>query len=121
MSTEEKYHRFFQYSDVGIFVVSSQGVYQSINSYLAKLYGYDSPEKMMTVLISPENNLYVKSNRWDEILKLLKTQEKISNLESQIYRADGSIITVSESIWLAKGSQTNLPYYEGIVIPINQI
>ncbi|WP_242577870.1 PAS domain S-box protein [Chroococcus sp. FPU101] len=121
MYTQEKYHRFFQYSDLGIFELSSQGIYQSVNDYLAKLYGYDSPEQMITHLVSPENNLYIQSNRWDEILKLLKTQEKITNLESQIYRADGSIITVSESIWLARSLSTDSFYYEGIIIPVANI
>jgi PAS domain S-box-containing protein len=117
--TQEKYNRFFQYSDVGIFEISSQGVYQSVNDYLAKLYGYDSPERMITLLVSPENNLYVQSNRWDEILKLLKTQEKITNLESQVTRADGSIITVSESIWRVKSAQDHSIYYEGIIILVH--
>jgi PAS domain S-box-containing protein len=120
IQAEDKYNRFFQYSNIGIFQISSEGVYQSINFYLAQLYGYDSPEQMMTQLISPENNLYVQSNRWDEILKLLETQEKITNLESQIYRADGSILTVIESIWLAKNLPNHSLYYEGIVIPIHK-
>lgn len=119
ISTQEKYHRFFQYSELGIFELSSQGIYQNVNDYLAKLYGYDSPEQMITLLVSPENNLYVQSNRWDEILKLLKTQEKITNLKSQVTRADGTILTVSESIWQVKSSQDHSLYYEGIIILVH--
>lgn len=114
IQTEAQYARLFDNIKEGFFQVSLDGYFQNINLALAHICGYDSTQEMLTKLDYFIENLYTNSNHWNEIILVLDTQDKIHPFKSQIYRKDGSILEVSEKIWLVKDSQNNHLYYEGI-------
>ena len=117
---QERYHSIFENSDEGLFQVTPDGRYLSANPALARIYGYKSPEELMTRLSNNSQQLYVDPNRRAELVGLLQTQENVSNFESQIYRVDRKIIWISENTHVVRDGNGELLYYEGSVIDITE-
>ncbi len=113
---QTQYQRLFEHSIAGNFQITPDGYYQNINSALAEIYGYESAEYLISESLDREGLLYVDPNRWSEIVTILAEQETVSNLKSQVYQADGSLIWICENIWRVQDQQNRLSYYEGTVI-----
>jgi len=112
---EEKYRAIYENSVEGIFQTTRDGHFLSANPALARLYGYGSPEEVVTALTDIEHQLYVDPKRRDEFSRLMRERGAVSGFESQIFRKDKSIIWISESARTATDAAGNFLYYEGIV------
>jgi PAS domain S-box-containing protein len=115
-AAEARYRRLFENAVEGIFQISPDGFYQSLNPALARLYGYKSPE-IAIATIGNVSQLYVNPNRWYEIVTFLEEHELGASFDSQVYRADGKSVSICENIYAIRDSQRQLLYYEGTVIP----
>ena len=111
---EQKFRSIFENALEGIFQTTPDGKYFSVNAALAQIYGYDSPEELITVLADSESQLYVEPQRRTEFLGLLE-QGKLSDFESMIYRKDGSMIWISQSARTIYDDQGTVLYYQGFV------
>ena len=117
---EEKYRSIFENAVDGIFQTSSDGVYLSANPALATIYGYDSPEELITHLSNNiEAQLYVEPARRAEFIHLMEQHDAVTDFESQVYRRDGKIIWISENARLVRDETGKPLYYEGIVKDIS--
>jgi PAS domain S-box-containing protein len=117
---EEKYRSIFENAIDGIFQTTLDGTYLSANPALAMIYGYDSPEQLMSDLSgSIDQRLYVDPKRRGEFVQLIERHGSVSDFESRIYRRDGSIIWISENARTVLDQNGDLLYYEGIVKDIS--
>ena len=116
---EEKYRSIFENSAEGIFQASPDACYLSVNPALSRMYGYHSPPEMMG-RITNIDRLYVNEERRRIMLQRLHKQGAVFAFESQVYRADGNIIWVSENVRAVRDEQDNIVYYEGTVADITQ-
>jgi two-component system sensor histidine kinase/response regulator len=112
---EAKYRGIFENVVEGIFQTTPDGHYIAANPMLAKIYGFASPEALIASVGDISKQLYVDPNRRAEFARLMAENGVISNFESQTYRADGSIIWISENARAVRDGQGNLLYYEGTV------
>jgi len=112
---EAKYRSIFENAIVGIFQTTPDGEYLSVNPALIRIYGYSSCEELMANLTNINRQLYVYPERRAEVINLMRTNGKVSDLESQVYRQDGSIIWISENAYTVCDTDGNLLYYEGTV------
>ncbi|MBD0307820.1 MAG: MASE1 domain-containing protein [Microcoleus sp. T1-bin1] len=112
---EAKYRSIFENAIVGIFQTTPDGEYLSVNPALIRIYGYSSCEELMANLTDINRQLYVYPERRAEVINLMRTNGKVSDLESQVYRQDGSIIWISENAYTVCDTDGNLLYYEGTV------
>ncbi|MGE5658911.1 MAG: EAL domain-containing protein [Actinomycetota bacterium] len=112
---EEKYRSIFENAIEGIFQITPKGHYLSANPALARIYGYESPEELMTKLHDLDRQLYVDPVRRSEFIRLVEEQGSVFEFESQVYRADGSKIWVSENARAVCDAEGQLLYYEGTV------
>jgi PAS domain S-box-containing protein len=120
LDAEEKYRSLFNHLVEGIFRTSPDGRYLMANSALAKIYGYSSPEELMSVLTDIGKRLYVQTGRREEFRRTMEQHDTITAFESQIYRKDGSTIWISENCHAIRDVQGRLLYYEGTVEDITQ-
>lgn len=116
---EEKYRSIFENTADGIFQASPDARYLSVNPALAKMLGYSSPAKLIRQ-VSNIDSLYVDEARRRVMLQRLHTRGDVFEFESQIYRASGEIIWVSENVRAVRDEQHNIQYYEGTVADITQ-
>ncbi len=112
-AAEENYRSIFVNAAEGIFQSTPEGVYLSANPALARMYGYSSPEELIYNLKSTK--LYVNPKRHQDFVTAMEQYGTISNFESQVYRADGQIIWISENVHLVHDEEAQLLYYEGTV------
>ena len=83
------------------------------------MYGYGSPAEMIAQVTNIDR-LYVNESRRSIMLQRLHKQGAVFAFESQVYRADGQIIWVSENVRAVKGDRDTIVYYEGTVADITQ-
>ncbi len=115
IQAEAKYRSIFENAILGIFQTTPDGEYLSVNPALIRIYGYSSCEELMGTLTDINSQLYVYPERRAEVIHLMRTNGKVSDFESQVYRQDGSIIWIAENAYTVCDRHGNLLYYEGTV------
>jgi sigma-B regulation protein RsbU (phosphoserine phosphatase) len=120
LAAEEKYHSVFDHLVEGIFRTTPDGRYLMANAALARIYGYSSPDELMSSVLDIGRRLYVQEGRRDEFVRLMQQSDTLSGFESQIFRKDGSTIWISENCRAVRDRAGRLTYYEGTVEDITQ-
>lgn len=117
---EEKYRSIFENVAEGIVQVTPQGRFLSANPALAYMLGYLSPVELMGQ-VTDMYRLYVDPQRRRQMIRRLHSQgDALNGYESQVYRADGQIIWISENIRAVRNSAGKVLYYEGTIADITQ-
>ncbi|BFM39124.1 EAL domain-containing protein [Synechocystis sp. LKSZ1] len=114
-AAETKYRNIYENSLCGIFQSTLEGQYLSANPALAKIYGYESPEKLLESLTDISHQLYVNPQRRQEFIQYLQAHEIITDFVSPVYHRSGKVIWISENARVVKDTQGQLLYYEGMV------
>ena len=117
---EQKYRSIFENAVEGIFQTTPDGRYIACNPALARIYGYESADELLTSLTDIERQLYVEPHRRYQFIKQLHTCDLVSEFESQVYRKDGLIIWICENARAVRDDDGTLLYYEGFVSDITQ-
>ena len=117
---QEKYHSIVENAIAGIFQSTPSGGYISANPALAKLYGYDSPEELMSDIKNISQQLYVDQERRLEFVAAMEADNAVAGFESMVCRKDGRRIWVSENVRAVRDSKGELLYYEGTVSDITE-
>ncbi len=120
LKAQQKYRKIFENALEGIFQTTPDGRYISANPALANIYGYNSPEELMTILTNVQHQLYVEPHRHLEFIKLMQQHGEVSAFESQVYRRDGSIIWISENARAVSDLMGKVLYYQGFVEDITE-
>ena len=117
---QDKYHSIVENAMEGIFQSTPSGGYISANPALAKLYGYDSPEELMSDIKNISQQLYVDAERRLEFVAAMEADNAVSGFESMVCRKDGRRIWVSENVRAVRDAKGELIYYEGTVSDITE-
>ena len=117
---EAKYRAIYDNSVEGMYQSTPEGYYLMVNMALARMYGYQSPEQMISELNNIREQLYVDPQRRDEFERLIATQISICEFESEVYRRDGTTLWIAETGRLVRNEQKHFSYYEGIVSNITE-
>ena len=111
---EEKYRNIVENAIDGIFQSTPDGRFISVNSAMARMHGYKSPQEMIRLVTHIPSQMYVDP----EVRKTLSTRlangEKVMGFESQNYRSDKSTLWVSANVQAIHDEDGNILYYEGI-------
>lgn len=116
---EENFRSIFENALEGIFQSSPEGRFLSVNSALAQIYGYGSPQEMIEQITDISHQLYVDPERRTEFKELLNQQNFVKDFEYRCYCKDGSIIWTQIDARSVKDKNGKLLYYEGIVQDIS--
>jgi len=117
----DQYRSIFDNAVEGIFRTTPQGQYITCNRMLANIYGYLSPQQLMTSVREIGRQLYVQPGRREEFMRIMEEHHAVHRFESEIYRKDGSRIWISENAWTVRNSAGRLLYYEGTVEDITAL
>lgn len=117
---ELRYRHIFEHASEGIFQTTRDGSYLAANPALAHIYGYDSPEALITDLSDIDRRLYVKAGRREVFHRLMQAQGQVLNFESEVYRRDGTCIWISENAHVVLGPNRKFICYEGTVQDISE-
>ncbi|MEM7772054.1 MAG: PAS domain S-box protein [Cyanobacteria bacterium P01_A01_bin.37] len=116
---EAKYRAIYNNALEGIYQKTVEGRYLTVNPALVQMYGYETPEALLTELTDIRTQLYVHPEDRDEFHRLIEEHGGVTDFEVEVYRKDGTIIWISQSGQLVKDEQGCPLYYEGTVSDIS--
>ena len=80
---------------VGVFTSTSDGNLLYANEYLASLFGYENPQRMVESITDLGRQLYSDPEDRKTLLQLLEFSQAVSGHECRMIRRNGSVIWVS--------------------------
>ncbi|MDP3478123.1 MAG: PAS domain S-box protein [Desulfoprunum sp.] len=96
---EAKYRDLFEDAPIGIFAVTTQGQALSLNTAMAHILAFDSPQEALGRINLLENHCPLPEQR-DRFLHMLQEKGRVVNFEYQALTADG------RTIWLMMNART---------------
>ena len=94
--SEDTYRNIFQNAQVGLFRTRvSDGKMLESNDQLARMFGYNNREDLLTGFFTAEN--YVDSGTREKMLEMIKNDGHFRNFEARFYRKDRSIVWINYS------------------------
>ena len=117
---EASYRAFFDHAVEGIFRTTPEGHYLAVNQALADIYGYPTPEVLISGLTDIGAQLYVDSKRREEFRTLMQANDVVTNFVSEIYHRSGRRIWISENARAVRDWSGTLLCYEGTVEDVTE-
>jgi two-component system, cell cycle sensor histidine kinase and response regulator CckA len=117
---EAKYRGMFENAIEGIYQSSPDGRYLAVNAALARMYGYESPEEMMSQVSDIQAQIYVDPAFRKRFKQEIESAGIVRALEYQVRRRDGSALWISESARVVRGADGTIRYYEGFIEDIDE-
>ncbi len=93
--SEERFRRFFEQDLTGDFIATPRGRIQFCNPAFARMLGFD------TVKAAARANFrefYPNPEQWSELVRRLKKEKKLEQIEVQLNRRDGRPIHIIENV-----------------------
>jgi diguanylate cyclase (GGDEF)-like protein/PAS domain S-box-containing protein len=117
---ERRYRGLFDNAIEGIFRTTAEGHFLDANPALANIYGFASPQELMTSMRDIGRQLYVDPQRREEFMRIVRARGSVSGFESQVYRKNGDIIWISENARALFDADGKCVGYEGTVEDITE-
>ena len=112
---EAGYRAFFDHAVEGIFRTTPEGHYLAVNQALADIYGYATPQALITKFTDIGAQLYVDPRRRDDFRNLMQANDIVTDFISEIYHGSGKRIWISENARAVRDWAGALICYEGTV------
>jgi diguanylate cyclase (GGDEF)-like protein/PAS domain S-box-containing protein len=87
---EENYRGLFESALIGIFRISPQGEPLIVNQAMARLCGYESPERMLAEVARFGEQMFVNPAQWHEFMRALRSTGLQCGLEAETSVRDGA-------------------------------
>jgi PAS domain S-box-containing protein len=117
---QESYRGMFENSVEGIYQSSPEGRYLAVNPALARMYGYDSPQELLSVVSDIQHQVYADPCMWERFKREIEKGDQVKGLEYQVRRRDGRAIWIRESARVVRDTQGAVHHYEGFIEDITQ-
>jgi two-component system, cell cycle sensor histidine kinase and response regulator CckA len=112
-ASEEKYRQIFENASEGIYQTTPEGRYLSMNPAFARMFGYASPQEMIASVASIGPQLYVNPQEREELVRMLRQQDKVEGYEAEVYRKDKSRFWITINIHTVRDASGEILYFEG--------
>jgi len=117
---EEKYRSLVENAMEGFFQSTPDGRFLSVNSAMARMYGYASPADMLACVTDIQTQIYLDPAARAAMQHQLETEGKIHDYETLERRKDGGTIWVSTNVQVVRDEQGTVLRYEGTLQDITQ-
>ncbi len=86
---ESRYRLLFEEAPIGIFSSTLDGRFIEVNSSIARMLGYETPEEVLRSVKDIARDIYVHPERRAEITRILMSGERVVNSENLFRRKNG--------------------------------
>lgn len=117
--SEAVYRNLVENAVVGMFQATAKGCFLIANPRAANIYGFEYSEQLTATSHNLKAQMYVDPAKHAELIGLLQEQTSVCQFESQVYRADGSIVWVCENVRAICDPAGQVIGYEGTVEDIS--
>jgi PAS domain S-box-containing protein len=102
----------------GVFISTPEGRYVSVNSALAGILGYGSPEKLIASVTDIATQIYVEPSERTEFMRALNANGEVVDYECRFRHRDGSIIWGAVNAFAVRDADGNVSHYQGFTTDI---
>jgi PAS domain S-box-containing protein len=117
---EEALRTLYDNAPVGIFTSTPDGRYLKANAFLARMYGFDTPEQLLAHVSSIQDQIYVDFAERHQLLELLEAHGSLSNHEIRRLTRTGSAIWVSLNILAVRDAAGAIIRLEGFCTNVTE-
>jgi diguanylate cyclase (GGDEF)-like protein/PAS domain S-box-containing protein len=117
-AAEEDYRTIFEGATVGIFRTTPDGRVIKCNPAFAAIYGYGSPQELMSQVYDLKRQVYVEGQTRDRWVAQIEAHGRVTDFAARMYRKDRSIIWVSLTGRAVRGPDGAIVYLEGFLTDI---
>ena len=114
-----KFRGIFENSLLGISIASPEGILLLVNSAYSRMYGYESPDKMLQEVTNVEK-LYAQQEERKEILRMLQKDGKMEPREVEVIRRDGTKFLVLVTVSVVRDFDGHLLYNQAIHLDLSE-
>jgi PAS domain S-box-containing protein len=118
--SEERFRRMFEDTVLGLFQGTVDGELLTVNPAFAKMFGYDTPEDLLSSLGSSALELYANPADRPAKIQLVLASENPTETEIHYRQKDGSTFWGQFRVWKVRGEKGRPLYLEGCVEDITQ-
>jgi len=115
--SRENYRSLQNNVPVGIFRVSSEGKFISVNNYFFKMLGYKNEKELMKVSII---TFYDNKDERKHLLRKLRKEKIITDYIIKLRRKDGSVFWASMNLRIVYDEKGNHAYHDGIISDVTE-
>ena len=108
------YRSFFDRATMGIYRSSLDGKLLMVNTAMAAIFGYESPDEMLRATSNRKPRPCDDEAGHRNFLRILEERGSIIAMEYRYIRKDGAQIWVQESAWLVRDEYGKILHYEGM-------
>jgi diguanylate cyclase (GGDEF)-like protein/PAS domain S-box-containing protein len=119
-NSEKNYRGLFQNASIGIFHSLPEGKFLRVNPALAKMFGYGSPEEMISSVTNISTQIYVDSKKHSSLLAITTEKTDWVYAENSYRCKDGTVLTANLSVRKVLNSEDTVAYLEGFVEDITE-
>ncbi len=116
--TEEKYRGIFENAVEGILQSTPEGRYISANPAMARILGYDSPDELIRSVSDIGEDVYVRPQDRETLIRILREHSSVSDFEVRISCKDRSVIWISLNARVVRSEKGDIRYFEGSFVDI---
>lgn len=117
---EKRFRGIFENAVEGIYQSTPEGQFLTVNPALARMLGYSELTTLGTSIQDIATQVYIDPLRRSEFIRMIEEQGVIFAFESEIRRADGETVWISENASARRGPSGRVLYYEGTVEDITE-
>ena len=110
--SEAKYRAIFENAVEGIFQSTAEGQLVTANPAMARIFGYDSPEELLSSVTNVAQ-LYARPGRRAEFVEAMRERGAVSGFEAEVRRKDGGTAWVSAGARALRDASGGIVGYEG--------
>ena len=118
--SRKEYHSLFESVSEGVYRITPQGKYLSVNLSFAQMFGFSSPREMISVVTNITNQFYQKNIDRKKLIDSLARQGYIRNYELHVKKKSGERFWILINARAVKGSDGVVQYYEGTSVDITE-
>ena len=117
---EQKYRTIVENIAGGIYQMTPDGRYISANPAMARIFGYDSADDLMSPDVNAVSHIYINPGDHEAMMRSVESLGQIKGFEIQAKRRDGTIIWINENVRAVRDDDQKILYYEGSVEDVTQ-
>ena len=118
--SREDFSNIFEQAPEGIFWSTLENRYIKVNPAMARIYGYESPDDMISTITDISKQIQVIARIQGLFIENLLRNGFVDKFESRNYRKDGIVIWTSTSARVVLDEKKKLTYIEGFVEDITK-
>ncbi|GLQ33111.1 7TM diverse intracellular signaling domain-containing protein [Litoribrevibacter albus] len=116
----KRYQDLYDNAVAGMFQSNLQDRFIRVNGALANMFGYESPQEMVSQISSISHDLAADKPDMDELFRKLLREKSVMDRELKLRCKDGSYIWVSMTVRTVMDIAGNVDHLEGSVVDITE-